>query len=138
MELGKRICLVLHVSESPPRYEVTLCKECITWATEEKRIFLRQALEARLIGLYFDTGHYQVGWLGCSLPLSNVLKSPVYTAFIKNRPFFVIIEWTIGQSFEFGGKSERLRLLVWGLLPVSFLLRSSPGTRLSVFFLPVL
>merc|ERR1740128_1440079 len=40
-------------------YEVTLCKECITWATEEKRIFLRQALEARLIGLYFDTGHYQ-------------------------------------------------------------------------------
>merc|ERR1711973_3365 len=31
-------------------YEVTLCKECITWATEEKRIFLRQALEARLIG----------------------------------------------------------------------------------------
>ena len=43
-----------------PRYEVTLCKECITWATEEKRIFLRQALEARLIGLYYDTGNYQV------------------------------------------------------------------------------
>ena len=42
------------------RYEVTLCKECITWATEEKRIFLRQALEARLIGLYYDTGNYQV------------------------------------------------------------------------------
>jgi len=40
-------------------YEVTLCKECITWATEEKRIFLRQALEARLIGLYYDTGNYQ-------------------------------------------------------------------------------
>merc|ERR1711899_87207 len=40
-------------------YEVTLCKECITWATEEKRIFLRQALEARLIGLYFDVGRYQ-------------------------------------------------------------------------------
>merc|ERR1719385_117010 len=40
-------------------YEVTLCKECITWATGEKRIFLRQALEARLIGLYYDTGNYQ-------------------------------------------------------------------------------
>merc|ERR1712240_39868 len=40
-------------------YEVTLCKECISWATEEKRIFLRQALEARLIGLYFDVGKYQ-------------------------------------------------------------------------------
>jgi 26S proteasome regulatory subunit N6 len=40
-------------------YDVTLCKECITWATEEKRIFLRQALEARLIGLYYDKGDYQ-------------------------------------------------------------------------------
>ena len=50
-----------------PRYEVTLCKECITWATEEKRIFLRQALEARLIGLYYDTGNYQV----CLLNLEN-------------------------------------------------------------------
>merc|ERR1719471_2103728 len=40
-------------------YEVELCKECIQWATEEKRIFLRQALEARLIGLYYDTGNYQ-------------------------------------------------------------------------------
>jgi 26S proteasome regulatory subunit N6 len=40
-------------------YKVTLCKECITWATEEKRIFLRQALEARLVGLYYDTGSYQ-------------------------------------------------------------------------------
>merc|ERR1712198_87371 len=38
---------------------VELCKECIQWATEEKRIFLRQALEARLIGLYFDVGKYQ-------------------------------------------------------------------------------
>merc|ERR1712223_498580 len=38
---------------------VELCKECISWATEEKRIFLRQALEARLIGLYHDVGRYQ-------------------------------------------------------------------------------
>ena len=26
-------------------YEVELCKECIQWACEEKRLFLRQALE---------------------------------------------------------------------------------------------
>lgn len=36
--------------------EVNLCKECIEWAKEERRTFLRQSLEARLIALYFDTG----------------------------------------------------------------------------------
>jgi len=39
-------------------YEVELCKECIQWATEEKRQFLRQALEARLIALYYDKEMY--------------------------------------------------------------------------------
>nr|ACB59075.1 Rpn6-PB-like protein [Stratiomys singularior] len=38
--------------------EVQLCKECIQWAKQEKRTFLRQSLEARLIALYFDTGLY--------------------------------------------------------------------------------
>uniref|UniRef100_G3NI22 Proteasome 26S subunit, non-ATPase 11b n=1 Tax=Gasterosteus aculeatus aculeatus TaxID=481459 RepID=G3NI22_GASAC len=39
--------------------EVELCLECIEWAKTEKRTFLRQALEARLISLYFDTKRYQ-------------------------------------------------------------------------------
>eukprot|EP00095_Tigriopus_kingsejongensis_P001736 maker-scaffold514_size150699-snap-gene-0.29 protein:Tk01736 transcript:maker-scaffold514_size150699-snap-gene-0.29-mRNA-1 annotation:"tpa_inf: 26s proteasome regulatory complex component" len=38
--------------------EVQLCQECIEWAKDERRIFLRQSLEARLIGLYFDTEQY--------------------------------------------------------------------------------
>merc|ERR1719193_1707947 len=38
--------------------EVELCKECIQWAMEEKRLFLRQALEARLIALYYDRSMY--------------------------------------------------------------------------------
>ena len=38
--------------------EVQLCKECIDWATQESRTFLRQSLEARLIALYFQTGMY--------------------------------------------------------------------------------
>lgn len=38
--------------------EVQLCKECIDWAKQEKRTFLRQSLEARLIALYFDTKMY--------------------------------------------------------------------------------
>eukprot|EP00918_Siedleckia_nematoides_P048052 GHVU01105220.1.p1 GENE.GHVU01105220.1~~GHVU01105220.1.p1 ORF type:complete len:429 (+),score=62.34 GHVU01105220.1:23-1288(+) len=39
--------------------EVELCKDCIDWAKTEKRTFLRQALEARLIALHFETGSYQ-------------------------------------------------------------------------------
>lgn len=39
--------------------EVDLCRECIDWAKDEKRTFLRQALEARLIALYFETKRYQ-------------------------------------------------------------------------------
>lgn len=38
--------------------EVQLCKDCIEWAKQEKRTFLRQSLEARLIALYFDTKLY--------------------------------------------------------------------------------
>lgn len=44
--------------EAATGYEVQLCKECIQWATDEKRTFLRQTLEARLIGLYYDTERY--------------------------------------------------------------------------------
>ena len=41
--------------------EVQLCKECIEWAKEERRTFLRQSLEARLVALYFDTGQKKFG-----------------------------------------------------------------------------
>lgn len=44
--------------EATTGYEVELCKECIQWAKDEKRLFLRQALEARLIALYYDTERY--------------------------------------------------------------------------------
>ncbi|KAJ8313828.1 hypothetical protein KUTeg_008389 [Tegillarca granosa] len=48
--------------------EVDLCKECIEWAKDEKRTFLRQALEARLIALYHETEKYQEALqLGSSL-----------------------------------------------------------------------
>lgn len=44
--------------EASTGLEVELCNECIEWAMQEKRTFLRQALEARLVGLYFDTKDY--------------------------------------------------------------------------------
>lgn len=39
--------------------EVQLCKECIEWAIEERRTFLRQSLESRLIGLYYETNRFR-------------------------------------------------------------------------------
>ena len=39
--------------------EVQLCKECIEWAKEERRTFLRQSLESRLIGLYYETNRFK-------------------------------------------------------------------------------
>ncbi|KAL7674919.1 hypothetical protein ACOME3_001190 [Neoechinorhynchus agilis] len=38
--------------------EISLCKENIEWARKEKRTFLRQALEVRLIALYHDNKMY--------------------------------------------------------------------------------
>lgn len=39
--------------------QVEVTKELIEWAVSEKRVFLRQSLETRLIGLYVDTASYQ-------------------------------------------------------------------------------
>jgi len=38
--------------------EIRLCTENIEWAKNENRTFLRQALEVRLIGLYFEKARY--------------------------------------------------------------------------------
>ena len=39
--------------------QVDVTKELIEWAVSEKRVFLRQSLETRLIALYVDTATYQ-------------------------------------------------------------------------------
>ena len=53
--------------------QVQLCQECIDWATNEKRVFLRQSLEARLIALYYDTENY-TGALDLGSKLLKELK----------------------------------------------------------------
>jgi len=37
---------------------IQLCQECIAWAQEDKRTFLRQSLEARLVALYVNSKKY--------------------------------------------------------------------------------
>lgn len=48
--------------------EVDLCRECIEWSNSERRTFLRQALEARLMSLYYECERYEEALnLGSSL-----------------------------------------------------------------------
>jgi 26S proteasome regulatory subunit N6 len=41
-----------------PSNLLPLFQECIDWAKEERRTFLRQSLESRLIGLYYETERF--------------------------------------------------------------------------------
>ena len=50
--------LELHVAQTNNSTAVKLCNECIEWAKEERRTFLRQALEARLVALFIDSKSY--------------------------------------------------------------------------------
>ena len=60
------------------RYQVELCRECIEWAKNENRTFLRQALEARLLALLFETKCYtealQLGNKSVFVPLKTFWK----------------------------------------------------------------
>jgi 26S proteasome regulatory subunit N6 len=38
--------------------QIQICKENIDWANEDKRIFLKQSLETRLVALYLDNKMY--------------------------------------------------------------------------------
>ncbi|CAD5227007.1 unnamed protein product [Bursaphelenchus xylophilus] len=46
------------VIDEDAQIKVDLCKECVEWAKEQKRVYLRQTLEARLVRLYNDIGRY--------------------------------------------------------------------------------
>jgi len=50
-----------------------LVSECIAWAEEEKRVFLKQSLEARLVSLLFESGKY-VASLELAASLLRLLK----------------------------------------------------------------
>lgn len=50
-----------------------MCQDCITWAVENKRTFLRQALEVRLVSLHLDTNDFQASLIQAA-PLIKELK----------------------------------------------------------------
>ena len=67
-------CVPVHcVPYTVSHTQVELCQQCIDWATSENRVFLRQALEARLVALHVDRdSHTQA--LAIANPLLKELK----------------------------------------------------------------
>lgn len=50
-----------------------LCEGCIRWASESNRVFLRQALQARLVAVHLDAGDYTAA-LSIAMTLLKELK----------------------------------------------------------------
>merc|ERR1712062_330237 len=76
--------------------EVQLCKECIEWAKEERRTFLRQSLESRLIGLYYDTNRFKD-----ALALGGTLLKELKKLDDKNLPVEVqLLESQVYQALS--------------------------------------
>eukprot|EP00122_Pirum_gemmata_P015377 Pgem_evm1s14372 len=50
--------LYLDMEHEDSSVSVGLCKDSIEWCKNEKRTFLRQAIECRLIGLHIDMKSY--------------------------------------------------------------------------------
>lgn len=46
----------LKVEHADANEKIALCNECINWADQEHRVYLRQALQVRLVSLYYDAG----------------------------------------------------------------------------------
>uniref|UniRef100_A0A7E4WBX9 PCI domain-containing protein n=1 Tax=Panagrellus redivivus TaxID=6233 RepID=A0A7E4WBX9_PANRE len=50
--------LCLKIPGGDGEVKVNLCQECIQWATDQNRLYLRQVLQARLVRLYNDLGRF--------------------------------------------------------------------------------
>lgn len=53
--------------------QVALCEACIQWAEEGNRVFLRQALQSRLVAVYVDAEQFTAA-LAIAAPLLKELK----------------------------------------------------------------
>jgi len=55
-----KVLIDLYLDIAPGDLGIALCKECITWATDEKRVYLRQSLEAKLVFQYNRCEQFQM------------------------------------------------------------------------------
>lgn len=82
--------------------EVQLCIECIDWSKEERRTFLRQSLESRLIGLYYDTERF-----ADALELGNTLLKELKKLDDKN--LLVEVQLLESKTYHALGNLQKAR-----------------------------
>ena len=90
-----QLCKVRGQRRSKEREERSLTsiffsQDCIDWAKEEKRTFLRQSLESRLIGLYYETEKYADA-LSLGAQLLKELKK------LDDKNLLVEVRWSYGR-----------------------------------------
>ena len=71
-----------------------LCEACIKWAEDENRVFLRQALQSRLVTVYVDSEQYTAA-LSIASPLLKELKK------IDDKALLVEVGVVSGCGYQF-------------------------------------
>lgn len=82
--------------------EVELCQQCIDWAKSENRVFLRQALEARLVAVYVDRDS-ETRALSIANPLLKELKK------IDDKALLVEVQLMESKAYQKLGNVTRSR-----------------------------
>ncbi|CAJ0581030.1 unnamed protein product, partial [Mesorhabditis spiculigera] len=99
------LCLMIEGQDGDIKVE--LCKECILWAEQQNRIFLRQTLQARLIRLYNDLDRYNL-----ALTLANELVRELKK--VDDKDLLIEVELEESKAFYHLGNIGRARSSLTG------------------------
>jgi len=86
--------------ETSTQLAVQLCQQCIQWAKEEKRTFLRQSLEARLTALHFETENYQEALKSGAALLKELKK-------LDDKQLLVEVQLTESRTYHALGNLQK-------------------------------
>ncbi|CAL8074213.1 unnamed protein product [Orchesella dallaii] len=82
--------------------QIKVCQDCINWARIEKRTFLRQSLEARLVGVYYDSDNYTAALQLCGQLLKELKK-------VDDKNLLVEVQLLESKTYHALGNLPRAR-----------------------------
>jgi len=86
----------------PSEQQIKVCEDCIDWTRTEKRTFLRQSLEARLVGVYYDSANYSEALKLCGLLLKELKK-------VDDKNLLVEVQLLESKTYHALGNLPRAR-----------------------------